>query len=109
MVLTIFANLVNLAKLADLVLAIFGNLVNLANLVLSIFANLVNLANLVLTIFANFIIMEKTRDYILCKEIQEIRAMNKTTSTLFQNQKAVPVDACHDVSDLSYDNYLYIS
>ena len=30
-------------------------------------------------------------------------------STLFQNQKGLTVGACHDVRDLSYDNYLYIS
>ena len=37
-------------------------------------------------------IMEKIRDYILSKEILEIRAIsmiNKTTSTLFRNQKGL--------------------
>ena len=28
----------------------------------------------------------------------------KTTSTLFQSEKGLPVGACHDVGDLSYDN-----
>ena len=56
--------------------------------------------------------MEKTRDYILGKEISEIRAIsriNKTKSTMFQNQKLVPVGECHDQRDLSYDNHLYVS
>ena len=42
--------------------------------------------------------------------IQEIRAIsrtNKTTSTLFRYQKAVPIDACHGVCYLSYDNHFY--
>ena len=30
--------------------------------------------------------------------------INKTTSTLFRSQKRLPVGACHDVGDLSYDN-----
>ena len=30
--------------------------------------------------------------------------INKTTRTLFRSQKAVLVDTCHDVDDLSYDN-----
>ena len=31
-------------------------------------------------------------------------AINNTTNTLFQNQKAVYVGMHHDVGDLSYDN-----
>ena len=45
-------------------------------------------------------VKQKTKDFILCKEIEEITAIsriNKTTSTLFRNQKAMPVGACHDV------------
>ena len=55
--------------------------------------------------------MVKIRFHILQKEIQEIRAIyriNKTTSTLFRSQKGLTVGACHDVSELSYDNDLYI-
>ena len=33
--------------------------------------------------------------------------INKTTSTLFQNQKELTVGACHDVGHMSYDNDLY--
>ena len=32
---------------------------------------------------------------------------DKTTSTLFRNQKTEPVGACHDVGHMSYDNHLY--
>ena len=53
--------------------------------------------------------MEKTRDYILYKEIQEIKRINKTKSTLFRNKKGLNVGTCHGVCDLSYDYHLYIS
>ena len=51
----------------------------------------------------------KTEDQI-SYSIQEIRAIsrtNKTTSTLFRYQKAVPVGMCHDVCGLCYHNHLY--
>ena len=54
---------------------------------------------------------EDQRKEILCKKILEITAIsriNKTTSTWFRNQKGLTVGACHDIRDLSYDNYLYI-
>ena len=51
----------------------------------------------------------KTEDQRLypTKEIRAISKINKTTSTMFGNQKAVHVGAYHDVGDLSYDNDLY--
>ena len=38
-----------------------------------------------------------------------ISKINRTTSTLFRNQKTMPVGTYNDVRDLSYDNHLYIS
>ena len=52
--------------------------------------------------------MVKIRDYILCKEIQEIGAISmikKTTSTLFRNEKDLFIYLFKRV----YDNYLYNS
>ena len=51
------------------------------------------------------------QNYILSKELQETRAIsriNKTTSKLLRSKMALTVGACHDVSELSYDNDLYI-
>ena len=55
--------------------------------------------------------MVKIRVHILQRDIQEIRAIsriNKTTSTSFRNQKGLTVGMCHDESELSYDNDIYI-
>ena len=51
----------------------------------------------------------KTDDQTLyaVKEIRAISRINKATSALFQNQKTLPLGACHDVCSLSYDNHLY--
>ena len=49
-------------------------------------------------------VKQKTKDYL---KIRAISRINKTTSTLFRYQKAVPVGPCHDVRSLSYDNHLY--
>ena len=40
-------------------------------------------------------------------KIRAISRINKTTSTLFQNQKGLTVGVCHDVLHSSYDNHLY--
>ena len=40
-------------------------------------------------------------------KIRAISRINKATNTLFQNQKTVPVGACHDERSLSNDNHLY--
>ena len=51
----------------------------------------------------------KTEDQIIysTQEIRAIFRINRTTSTLFRNPKAVPVGACLDIVDLNYDNDLY--
>ena len=45
--------------------------------------------------------------YILSEEIRAISRINKTASTLFRNQKTVPVGACQDVRSLSNEDRLY--
>ena len=38
---------------------------------------------------------------------QKTKEITAISSTLFRNQKSVPVGTCHDVRGLSYDNQLY--
>ena len=40
-------------------------------------------------------------------EIGVISGISKTTSTLFQSQEGLPVGACHDLGDMSYDNHTF--
>ena len=51
-------------------------------------------------------VKQNTKDYILPKKSERYFRINKTTRTLFRNQKAVHIGVCHDVGNLSYDNDL---